>query len=81
VGAPGDPTDVGVEGTEREAGVGEGLVDGTVLDDGAADDELVLLDPKAPRSQPKTDVGLDDDLSPGAIAQQLEVNDLAGATV
>jgi hypothetical protein len=44
------------------------FVDGTEVDDGPADDELVLLDPKAPRSRPKTDLGLDDDLSPEAIA-------------
>jgi hypothetical protein len=71
VGATGDPGGAGVEGTRREAGSGDGFVDGTVLDDGPADDELVLLDPKAPRSRPKTDLGLDDDLSPEAIAQQV----------
>jgi hypothetical protein len=47
------------------------------LEDGPLDDVLVLLDPKAPRSRPKTDLGLDDDLSPEAIAQQ--VNGLAGS--
>jgi hypothetical protein len=42
-------------------------VDGTEVDDGPADDELVPLDPMAPRSRPKN-LGLDDVLSPEAIA-------------
>jgi hypothetical protein len=45
-------------------------VNEVVLDDGLTDDELVLLDLKAPRSRPKMDVGLDD-LSSGVIAQQV----------
>jgi hypothetical protein len=65
-----------VEGTECEAGSDEGFVDGTVLDDCRADDELVLLDPKAPHSQLMTALGRDDDLLPEAIAQQ--VNGSAG---
>jgi hypothetical protein len=45
-------------------------VDETVLADCPIDDELVLLDLKAPRSRPTTDLGRDGDLSRGAIARQ-----------
>jgi hypothetical protein len=69
VGATGDPAGTGIEGTGREAESGKGVVDETVLDDCPADDELVLLDLKASRSRPKTDVGRDGDLSRGVIAR------------
>jgi hypothetical protein len=66
----GDRAGTGIEGTGREAGSGKGFVDKTGLDDCPTDDELVLLDLKAPRSRPKTDLGRDGDLSRGAIARQ-----------
>jgi hypothetical protein len=71
VGATGDPAGAGAEGTGRETGSGKRFVDEAVLDDCSTDnaDDDLRPDLKGSRSRFKKDVGLNDDLSSGAIAQ------------